>query len=389
MRARLSAYYLGFFLAVGTAGPYLTLVLSGRGLRPTQIGLVLAVSALLGTVASPLIGQLNDRVQRPRAILFWSALLSPVWFAGYFLVSGLGPLMGIAVASAITQAAFPLADALALREAGRSADFSYGQVRLWGALGYALMVASAGFLYHRTGLSFSPLLYGAATVPLLAAISRLPGESGAAPAPRAPGFALSGLGGLVRSRPLVAFIGVSFVIMIAVGINGSFLPLYYRALGYPMAWVGMNFTVAAGAEIPLFYLSGRLIARLGTMATVMVGTAVWALKYLLMALAPGVVVVIAAQVLDGIAYALFWSASVEVVNRLAPAGAKSSAQALYSGLTMSLGSIVANALGGWLLATAGPRGLYGAMAAIALAALAFYGVLSRIPAPGTAREEEA
>lgn len=378
MQRRLSAYYLAFFLAVGSAGPYLSLVLARRGLHPTQIGLLLALAALVGTVASPVIGELNDRIRRPRSILFWSALLSPVWFFGYFLVSGLGPLIGIGVGSAVTQASFPLADALALEEAGRAANFSYGQVRLWGALGYALMVAAAGFLYHRTGLGFAPILYGVATLPLLAAISRLPTrplrDSGTKR------FAFSGLGGLVRSRPLMAFISVSFLIMVAVGVNGSFLPLYYRALHYPMAWVGMNFTVAAGAEIPLFYLSGRLIGRVGRMPTVIMGASFWALKYLLMALAPGAVVVIAMQVLDGIAYALFWSASVEMVNQLAPADAKSSAQALYSGLTMSLGSIVASALGGWLLASVGPRGMYGAIAGVAFAGVLLFVVLSRFAA---------
>lgn len=360
MRERLSAYYLLFFMAAGSSGPFLTLLLHHRGLTASRIGLILAAGALAGTLVQPLIGHLNDIIGRPRLFLFISALASPMLFWGYAFARGFAWFILISVVSTIVQGAFPIADAIAINQSRQTQprSFTYGQVRLWGALGYALMVAGAGWVYHRDGLMLAVWVYAALTMPVLAAIVLLPGKVSTddeLSRPRSKAWDLLG------HKTLMAFIAISFVITIAITINASFLPLYYARLGYPMGWVGLNFTVAAAVEIPFFQLSGRVIAKLGTMNTVLVGTACYALKYLVMALTPGAVIVIAVQALDGVAYALFWSASVDVVNTLAPRDRKSSGQTLYGALAGNLSAIVAQAVGGWLLGRFGPHILYASM----------------------------
>jgi PPP family 3-phenylpropionic acid transporter len=357
VRRRLSAYYLLFFLAAGSSGPFLTLLLHARGYTSARIGLMLAAGALVGSLIQPFIGHLNDRLGRPRGILFAAAALSPLLFFGYVWASSFVLLVLIAVLANIVQGAFPIADAVAIHQS-HDEHFAYGDVRLYGALGYALMVALAGWFYHRHGYDVAVLVYAVMTVPLLVVIALFPSRiQGHSASPGIRGQVWD----LLRIKTLMAFITISFVVMIAVTMNGTFLPLYYQALHYPLAWVGLNFTVAAGVEIPFFYWSGPLIKRIGAMNTVALGTAAYALKYLIMALAPGALVVIVVQSLDGVAFALFWSASVEVVNQLAPRHQKSSAQTLYGALASNLSGIIATAVGGWILSRFGPQALYSIM----------------------------
>lgn len=375
MKGRLSAYYFLFFLAVGSSGPFLTLLLHARGLSTSNIGLILAAGALGGSIVQPFIGHLNDRLGRPRGLLFGAAILSPVLFFGYKATSGFILFLIISVLASIVQGAFPIADAVAINQSRHQA-FTYGQVRLWGAAGYAVMVAAAGWFYDHHGYEAAVYAYAALTLPLLVVIALLPGRIAE---PQASALRRPRVWDLLRQPQLMAFIAISFVVTIAITINSSFLPLYYADLHYPLAWVGLNFTVAAAVEIPCFYLSGRLITRFGQMQTVVIGTAIYAAKYAIMAWAPKASIVIAAQALDGIAYALFWSASVDMVNRLAPTGRTSSAQSLYSALAGSLSGIIATATGGWVLGNFGPRILYAAMTlATALMILPFVGLAKAV-----------
>jgi len=372
VKTRISAYYLLLFLAIGSGPPFLTLLLRQRGLSAIQIGLLLAVGAIAGTIFQPLIGHLSDLMQRPRRLLFLSALFSPLLYAGYMILPNSWPLFFVAILLAMVQGATPLADALALRE-GEQFGFSYGEVRLWGALGYALIVAIAGLIYHRFGLSLSIWMYALFTLPLLYVITLLPERKDAAGihADR-PG----GLWMLWRHHKLISFFVIMFFVKASLTIISSDLLLYYQALHYPMQWVGLNFTVAALVEIPVFYLSGRIIKRFGLMRTVIFGASSYAIKYALMALAPGVFLEILLQSLDGVAYALYWSAAVDMVNQLAPMNRKSSAQTLFGAVAGSLSGIVGAGGGGWLLEKFGAVHLFGIIAFTTLMAIGLYIVLA-------------
>jgi len=370
VKKRISAYYLLSFLAVGAGPPFLTLLLRQRGLIAGQIGVLLAIGAIAGAITQPLIGHLSDYLDRPRRILAVSAVLAPLFFLGYEVLPDYWMLFFVAVMMATVQSAAPLGDALALGE-GERYGFAYGEVRLFGALGYALIVAVAGYVYHRTGMGFSVWGYALLTLPLLVVIGLLPSRSHT---PRMASGMFTGIFDLFRRGKLIGFISIAFLVSTAMTVNATYLPLYYLDLHYPMQWVGLNFTVAALTEIPVFYVSGRIITKLGRMPVVVFGTSCYALKYAIMANPPGSVAVILWQSLDGVAYALYWSASVDMVSHLAPANRKGSAQTLFGSLAGSLSTVAGSAGGGWLLDSVGAVHLYAVLASFTTAAVFLYGL---------------
>lgn len=361
MKRMFSFYYFMFFVAGAASQPFLSLFLSSKGINGTKIGLLLAAASGAGILAQPILGFMNDRAADPRRLILLSAILSPIIFLGYAGFQDFWILLAISILFAIVQSTSPILDAITVEEGIRS-GFNYGHIRLWGALSFALTTMVAGFAYHKFGLGLAFIVYVGAGIILTISTCYLPRPTKRTASQE---NMLSGIWNVARDMKLLFFILVCFVLSICVAINFGFLSLYYQSLHYPMAWVGINFTVAALIEVPFFYLSGKLMARFGRLPIIVSASLLYASKYAIMALAPGVVIVIAAQLLDGIAYALYWSASVELVAELAPAGRTATAQTLYGAVAGSLSNIIGSALGGFLFDHDGAKAMYGYTSLIA------------------------
>lgn len=361
-------YYFMLFIAMASSQPFLSLYLSGKGVNGMQIGLILAAASGAGILAQPILGHLNDNASDPRRIIFLSALLSPLTFSGFYFFHGFWFLFLVSILFAIAQSTTPILDALTVQEGHRS-RFNYGQIRLWGALSFALTTIAAGFVYHRYGLQIAFFIYGCVGFILAITSCFLPRTSEANVLKE---NVFIGIWNVIRDLRLVIFVLICFVMSICSAINFGFLSLYYQSLHYPMAFVGANFTVAALIEVPFFYLSGFMMRRFGKLPMVIVASLLYGIKYAIMAVAPGPATVISIQLLDGIAYALYWSASVQLVSDLAPHGRTATSQTLYGAVASSLSNIAGSALGGFLYDHDGPLVMYAYTAGIAgLACLSF------------------
>lgn len=374
MKRVFGSYYFVFFVAAASTQPFLTLYLSGRGLSSEHIGVLLAVGACAGIVAQPLLGYLNDRSDDARRLLILSALVSPIIYMFYALVHAYLLLLCVAMVYAIVQSTGPIADAMAVQSANTN-QFTYGEVRLWGALSFAITTMVAGYVYHTTGLSLAFFVYGGLSLCLIVIARLLPKNR---KAPQASEMLLHGVWNVAKDKRLMGFIAICFILSTAITINFTYLPLYFKALHYPLAWVGLNFTVAALVEVPLFYVSGILMKKIGAVSVIVIATSLYAMKYFLMGLAPPPGIVILIQVLDGIGYALYWSAGVQIVSELSPKGRNATAQTLFGAIATSFSSIAGSVIGGWLLQSYGPKQLYLVNGFIGAAALIGFIVFARL-----------
>lgn len=362
MKRVFSSYYFVYFVAMAATQPFLSLYLHNRGVSSEDIGLILACGNGAGFLVQPVLGHLNDVIQDSRRLLLWSAVLSPIIFAGYALSRHVSVLFVVAMLFAVAQSSGPLADAMTVQEAVRS-SFTYGQVRLWGALSFALTVMVAGYIYHITGIGVAFPAYAGLSVLLIWISWKLPKS---APILGSPEALWRGIWNVSKNTRLLVFIGICFFVSSALTMNFTYLPLYFQALHHPMGIVGLNFTVAALTEVPLFYLSGNWITRFGKMPILILASAILVVKYAVMVMDPPTSVIILIQVLDGVGYALYWSATVQVVSDLAPNDRVTTAQTLNAAIAGSLSSIAGFSAGGWLFAHYGPLLMYAAIAACAL-----------------------
>ncbi|WP_456269848.1 oligosaccharide MFS transporter [Kushneria sp. AK178] len=127
---------------------------NGLGLDGTSVGIVYAANSLATLFFMILYGTLQDRLGTRRHLAILAAcsasLVGPfmIWVYRPLLENSfaLGVTVGAVFLSAGFLAAFALFEAIAERISRRS-GFEYGQARMWGSAGYAVVALLAGFLF--------------------------------------------------------------------------------------------------------------------------------------------------------------------------------------------------------------------------------------------------
>jgi len=368
MKFKISMFYLLLYLGMGAVMPFMSLFLHGKGFSGSEIGIVLAAGSLTGIVAQPVFGLINDAARDYRTVLKVTSFLSAIVIFGYVFSEGFVPMIVTAIVfSFINVPAAPIIDSIAV-ERGPSYGFSFGQVRVWGAIGFSFITVIAGYTSNRIGFEYTFWAYAAVSLLMFCIIHTFPRLERKK---RSAVFGKEGVGSLFANRRFVLFVAVCMIVSASVTMNFSYLPIYFQKLHYPLDLVGWNFTIAAAVEIPLFLFASALIRRFGLYPILAVGTFAYALKYVLMGFAPPVGVVLGIQALDGLAFAFYFGAAVEAVNDMAPEHGKATAQSVFAAAG-GVAGIIANAAGGALIDTLGPQFLFWLMGGImAFGTLAF------------------
>jgi MFS transporter, PPP family, 3-phenylpropionic acid transporter len=174
----------------------------------------------------------------------------------------------------------------------------------------------------------------AASVLLLAACVAVPGGTGER-ASRARG---AELGALARDRRFWGFVAVAASLQASHQVYYGFGSLYWRSLGFSDAIIGVLWAEGVVAEIALFWLGNRLLARVGPLGLMMIGGGTGIVRWGLMGLVPGLIPALALQLLHALTFGATHLGAMNHLSRTVPPGASASAQALYSGASSGIGS---------------------------------------------------
>jgi PPP family 3-phenylpropionic acid transporter len=144
------------------------------------------------------------------------------------------------------------------------------------------------------------------------------------------------------------FLVVALIEMMSLGIFLNFLFLYLDDVGASRTIMGLTLMVARISEIPIFLYSRKLLERWDAqflLALSMIFTVIRALAYVNMT-APWQVLFI--SLLHGPTFALMWTSGVAYANKIAPPGLGTTAQGVFGGTVMGLGSALGAFSGGFL-----------------------------------------
>ena len=150
LRSPLVWFWLLYMGGLGAVFPYQSLYLrENAGLTGAEVGLVLAVRPLVGMLAQPFWGQLADRTGSRSRVLGTLALASAATYAVFPLADGFAALLFAMAASALfSTSVLPLGTSVTLAALGAEASRRFGQVRVFGTLGFLVLVAGFPPLLH-------------------------------------------------------------------------------------------------------------------------------------------------------------------------------------------------------------------------------------------------
>jgi MFS transporter, PPP family, 3-phenylpropionic acid transporter len=359
---RMATVYAAFFLFAGIQMPYLPAWLQARGLDASEIGIVLAAPMLIRILAVPLATRLIDRHAEVQVALAAAATLSA---AGYAVMGFGGGFIAIlaayAAVSVVSSPVLPLADSYGLRGL-RARGVAYGPVRLWGSVAFILANMAGGVLLSRLGAGHLVWALTATMAATAVAAWRLPRAPDAAAAAR------PASGGLWRSGVFVAVIVGASLIQASHAVLYGFATLQWTMKGLDGTTIGSLWALGVVAEIGLFAVSARLVARVGAIEMILLGGIGAVLRWTAMAFDPPAIVLPVLQCLHGLSFGATHLGAMDVLSRLAHRRGGATAQGDFSAVQ---GGTFAAAMGvsGVLVAAFGSAA-YFAMAAVAAAGVA-------------------
>jgi MFS transporter, PPP family, 3-phenylpropionic acid transporter len=353
-------FYFFWFVALGSAMPFIVLYYRDVGLDPAQIGVLLALGGVMQIVAGPLWGVLADALRLPRLLpAVIVGTLIPVALLGQ--ATSFVPIFVLAlVQSLFNVAVSPLADSATLAMLGDERE-RYGALRVWGAVGWGVSTVAAGWLVDRLGLSV--IFWAYPLTGLLAALAAL--GMPRAQIPPVAGLARSA-GLLLRDRHWLRFLASALLIGCSGALVHGFLSLYLEDLGANAEQIGLAYLVASVSELPVMALSPLVLRRWGARPLLVTAGLAYAVRMAIFAAAPGPGWVLGAQLLHGLCFAAMWTGGVVEAQRLAPPGLEATAQSLFGMATFGLAVVLANLIGGVVYRDYGFGALFGAAAVLAL-----------------------
>ena len=361
------AFYLLYFGAIGCTYPFLNLYYQRMGLTGLQIGILSAISALVMPLASPLWGILGDSCNLHRALLSVAVggTIIPV-----LILSASSTMHWLVPATFIFAFFFgpigPLVDSTAL-EVAELSQRSYGELRVWGTVGFVISAWALGRIVESTNLKV--LFYGYVLLTLGSLVLSL-----CLPPRREQwrGTAIRGLGIFLTDRVFLLFLASVFLLSVAAMAVDNFFALYLDAIGVAEGLMGLIWALAALSEVPVMFFSEAFLRRFTTRQFLAISFAVYALQWFLYSQITSPIMILLLQLLHGLSYGAFVVAGVLYTNERAPEGLSATAQSLFTGVTMGLAGAMGAPIGGWLYDWVGVGNLFRLCSLAAVFALALF-----------------
>jgi PPP family 3-phenylpropionic acid transporter len=369
---RLSSFYFFFFAIIGALAPYWSPYLRSLGFSAAAIGELSAIVYLSRIVAPSLGGWLADRSGRPMSVVRWTCLAALLGFAGVFLGHGYWWLaLVMTVFSFFWNASLPQFEANTLNHLGEQ-EHRYSRLRVWGSIGFIVVVGALGALVDRFGegvvpwamlVLFAGMWLSSLTVPEKAA-------------PRGHQEHPQSFWTVLKRPAVQGFLLACVLSQAAHGPYYAFFSIYLQDRGFRLDVIGVLWAWAVVAEIGVFLLMHRWLPTYGPRVLMAVALALGGLRWLLIGRFPdSFALLFAAQTLHAASFGVYHAVGIALINRLFTGRSQSRGQAVYS-MTFGGGVALGSLISGYLWEPLGGSGVfYLAALASGLAAVVAYAAL--------------
>lgn len=355
--------YMG---ALGIFFPYYSLYLhENAGLSGTEVGVVLSMFPLVGIVAQPFWGHVADRTGARSRILVFLSFASALAYVALAAARGFVAIaLSTAALASFTTAVLPMTVSVSLAVLRHAGPHAFGLVRVWGTLGFLLLVVSFPWLLHylqaariltpepggpsEPGFESMFIVTGALTFVAAVTGFALPQEGVVALRASKGDWRV-----LIRNEVVVRFL--LFTLGAYFFFQGPMwlFPVYIRAHGGDTDTIRRMWILMLLVEIPFIVSSGAGLKRLGARGLLALGVLAGGVRWLLCGLSDSFYVIYPVQMLHGVMVSGLMLGGPLYVDAVVPERLRSTAQALLSMVGLGIAGIASNTAAGWLLEHAG------------------------------------
>ena len=365
-----AALCASYFAHIGFFNPYLPLWLKDLGLGLVTISLLTSIQAVTRLFAPYIWGAVSDHTGERVKLLRFAATVALVASLGLSFDFGLWWLAVVLLLMFThTSAMMPMSEAAMAHLVSHGGAFNarrYGRVRLFGSLGFLVMVFLAGGWFEQFGMAHFPEWTVLTLLAVVISAWRMPDLKETVHAHEVK----LAVGPVLRQRPVQwLFASIFFHVLSHMSIY-VFLSLYLDSLGYSKTMIGLLWALSVLVEIgwfftqsrwlPLLSLSGWLVLCGGVTVLRMGLTASWALV---------LPVLLLAQMLHAITFAAHHSVCIALLTEHFPGRLRGRGQALYTVCGYGLPGILGGLVGGVLSSNYGLARVFTVSAATGFVAM--------------------
>ena len=363
--------YFLYYAAAATLLPFLVIYYQDLGLKGSQIGFLAGLPPLLSLMSAPVWGMVSDVTQRHKLSLL-IAMSGAILLALTLGVASnfLWLIPAVMLFAFFSAPIMPLVDSTTMSLLGGQKE-DYGRIRLWGAIGWGAAAPMVGWLIETRSVMWS--FWGYAGLMGLGALIalRIPVHG------KIEKRLQNGTRAFMINPRWLVFLIVAFCAGMTLAMISNFLFIFLRDLGADEFSLGLTLTVATLSELPILYFSNHLLRR--WKAPRLMGAALF--FFALRALAYSFILVpwlaLFIQLLHGPTFSLMWVAGVSYADQIAPAGLEATAQGLFAGVMLGIGSATGAFLGGLLYEQIGLVSMFRLSALVALIGVIFLALVEK------------
>lgn len=356
---RLATSYFFYFAILGLISPYLSVFLDGKGFSSVELGEIFAIITATKIVAPSLWAVLADKTGQKLLIIRLGALLALLSFILLFWLNSYWPIsFCLALFSLFWTAILPQLEVLTLTSVRQSSKI-YARIRLWGSLGFIALAIFAGQVMQYYSLnnssnnvitSFTNAFVLMGSIILLCLLLSTMAIKPQRMVNKIQIQALAITAKLLEPRFVIFFIS-GMLLQISFGPYYGFFALFLRDLDYPGFAVGLLISLGVVAEILVFIFASSFFKAFSLKAILIFSLFATALRWLLVALYPQSIWLLAfTQLIHAASFALFHSASMIFISEHFSRCQQSRGQAVYLGGVYGVGGAIGAYVAGvlWL-----------------------------------------
>ena len=360
------AFYFAYYAFVGVFPAYVTLYLAFQEISPFEIGMLMAIMQGTRIIGPNLWGWLADLTGRRDRMLQLTAGLALLVFIGFFFQGSFWYfaicMFGVNI---FTSAQGPLSDTLILGEM-RSDMSRYGQLRLWGSIGYIVMTATAGYLFEQMGIGLMPWLSAlilGITLIIALRLYQTPHDE--------PVKERVSIWHVLFRKEVVAFMCSAFFMQMAHASLYSFYSLYLAGLGYSSLTIGLMWSAGAAAEIIFFIFHGPIMRRVGVKWLLLASLLIAVVRFMMIVFGAFAFLILAvAQILHAATFGAHHVASIYMVQKWFTGPLQARGQAIYISASWGIGGTLGAFLLSFVWASLPYEAIYWGAASTALVGFA-------------------
>jgi len=338
---KLSGFYFFYFASLGVLIPYWSLYLKSLGFNSLTIGGLIAILPATKLIAPYLCGWLADHTRRSMLIIRITSILALLSFSLVFVSQQLWWLiLAMLLFSFFWNAILPQFEAMTLNHLGRDTHH-YSMIRLWGSLGFIVIVVFIGDLLQHYETDLIPLVVLIAFICISLSSFIVPEKL------NTPHVEYSPIWHVIKQPKVLAFLVVCFLMLCSHGPYYTFYTIYLQEQGYSSYMIGVLWAVGVLAEVIIFLLMHRLLPVFGTRKLLITTLLLTTFRWLIIGFfVTDLSMLFLAQLIHAFSFGVFHAVGISLVHDYFTGSHQGRGQAIYSSTSYGAGVAVGSLISG-------------------------------------------